>query len=157
MKKRYFNFIIPKTYIVLVLLGVFNSGCNQDFFDKQPLDSVSDATFWKTEGDAQLALASCYSSRNKDYGEWTSNDYWTPWSLVQMDIMAGNGSEKEGNPDKITDGTLTATNGMIQDYWGHTYRRITTCNNFLDHIEKITMDDSKKAVMISEVRTIRAF
>jgi len=157
MKKRYFNFIIPKTYIVLVLLGVFNSGCNQDFFDKQPLDSVSDATFWKTEGDAQLALASCYSSRNKDYGEWTSNDYWTPWSLVQMDIMAGNGSEKEGNPDKITDGTLTATNGMIQDYWGHTYRRITTCNNFLDHIGNIPMDEAKKAVMVAEVRTIRAF
>lgn len=157
MKKRYFNLIIPKIGIILVLLGTFNTSCKKDFFDKQPLDAVSDATFWKTEGDATLALASCYSSRNHDWGEWTSNDYWTPWSLVQMDIMAGNGSEKEGNPDKITDGTLSSTNGMIQDYWGHTYRRITTCNNFLDHIEKITMDNSKKAVMIAEVRTIRAF
>ena len=157
MKNKYFNSIIPKIWIVLVLLGVVNSGCNDNLFDKQPLDSVSDATFWKTESDATLALSGCYRSRNKDWGEWTSDDFWTPWSLVQMDIMAGNGAEKEGNPDKITDGTLNSTNGMISDYWGHSYKRITACNNFLEHIDQITMDASKKSIMVAEVRTIRAF
>lgn len=157
MKKRYFNLVIPKIGLVLVLLATFNTGCNKDFFDKQPLDAVSDATFWKTESDANLALASCYSARNHDWGEWTSNDWWSPWSLVEMEIMAGNGSEKEGNPDKITDGTLNSTNGMIGGFWSHAYRRITTCNNFLGHIESIPMDASKKAIMVAEVRTIRAF
>jgi len=157
MKKRYFDSIIPKLSIALILLGVLNSGCSDSFFDKQPLDAVSDATFWKTEADAKLALASCYSARNKDWGEWTSNDWWSPWSLVEMEIMAGNGSEKEGNPDRITDGTLTSTNGMIGGFWSHAYRRIATCNNFLDHMASITMDENQKAIMISEVRTIRAY
>ena len=49
MKKRNFNSIITKTFIVLGFLLAFSSGCKKDFFDKQPLDAVSDATFWKTE------------------------------------------------------------------------------------------------------------
>jgi len=74
MKKRYFNLILPKIWIVLVLLGTFSSGCNKSFFDKQPLDSASDATFWKTEGDAQLALVGCYNTG----AGWQSEDFWTP-------------------------------------------------------------------------------
>ncbi len=153
MKNRYFNSFAPKIWIILGLLGVFTPGCKEDFFDKQPLDAASDGTFWKTESDAQLALVGCYWTE----AGWRSNDFWTPWSLVNMDIMAGNSSEKELNPDRVTDGTLTSTNGMTSGHWFHSYQKITTCNNFLDHIENITMDATKKAIMIAEVRTLRAY
>jgi len=137
------------------MLLAISPGCKKDFFDKQPLDAVSDATFWKSEGDAKLALAACYRSRSG--GEWTSNDFWTPWSILNMEIMAGNGSEKELNPDGITDGTLSSSNGMIKGHWANSYQRITTCNNFLDHIEQISMDATQKSIMTAEVRTIRAY
>jgi len=137
------------------MLLAISPGCKKDFFDKQPLDAVSDATFWKSEGDAKLALAACYRSRSG--GDWTSNDFWTPWSILNMEIMAGNGSEKELNPDGITDGTLSSSNGMIKGHWANSYQRITTCNNFLDHIEQISMDATQKSIMVAEVRTIRAY
>src|SRR5688572_8182147 len=60
MKKRYYNSMLTKTWLALALLAIFSTGCKKDFFDKQPLDAASDATFWKTEGDAQLALVGCY-------------------------------------------------------------------------------------------------
>jgi hypothetical protein len=153
MKKKYFNSIIPKIWIILVLFGVFSSGCNKDFFDKQPLDQVSDGTFWKTEGDAQLALVGCYRTKVGSEAE----NFWSCRSLVCLDLAAGNGSDKDHEPDVLTDGTLNSSYWMVQNYWQNAYMRIATCNNFLDHVGSISMDDAKKAIIIAEVRTLRAY
>lgn len=153
MKKKYFKSLSSKTGIVLILLATFLMGCNKDFFDKQPLDQASDATFWKTEGDAQLALVGCYNTG----AGWSAEDFWTPRSILYLDLMAGNGSEKELIPDHVTDGTLTSSYWETAGYWTNTYKKITTCNNFLDHIGNITMDATKKAIITAEVRTLRAY
>lgn len=153
MKKRYFNVLLPKICIISVLLGTFSTGCNKSFFDKQPLDATSDATFWETAGDAQLALVGCYNTG----AGWQGEDFWTPRALLYLDLMAGNGSEKELIPDHVTDGTLTPSYWVIANYWSNGYKKITTCNNFLDHIGNITMDATQKAIMTAEVRTLRAY
>jgi hypothetical protein len=153
MKKRYFNLIIPKTWVILGLILAFSFGCNKDLLDKQPLDAVSDATFWKTENDAKLALVGCYNTG----AGWQDGDFWTPRSIVYLDLMAGDGSEKELIPDHVTDGTLTSSYWVTGSYWSNAYKKIATCNNFLDHAANVTMDDTKKAIMIAEVRTIRAY
>jgi hypothetical protein len=153
MKKIYLNIISLQIKIAVVLLTALSVGCKEDFFDKQPLDALADATFWKTESDAQLALVGCYSTG----AGWSGEDFWTARSLLYLDLMAGNGSEKELIPDHVTDGTLNSTYWVTSAYWQHGYEKITTCNNFLDHIGDITMDEEKKAMMIAEVRTIRAY
>lgn len=153
MKKNHFNSIVAKIWIILVLLGAFSSGCKKDFFDKQPLDAVSDGTFWKTEADAQLALVGCYRTKIGNEAE----NFWSCRSLVCLDLAAGNGSDKDHEPDILTDGTLNSSYWMVLNYWQTAYQRIATCNNFLDHIEKVTMDEAKKAIMIAEVRTLRAY
>lgn len=150
MRDIKFRWIIVLSGICLLLL---NFGCKKDFFDKQPLDAISDATFWKTESDAQLALTGVYSVGTGFRGE----DFWTPRALLYLDIMAGNGSEKELIPDHVTDGTLNSSYWVTGAYWQHSYERIAACNNFLGHIIPVTMDEGKKAVMAAEVRTIRAY
>jgi len=153
MKNIYFNYIIPKACMALVLSVVFSMGCKDSFLDKQPLDQISDATFWKTANDANLALAGCYNTG----AGWTDEDFWTPKSFLILDLMAGNGSEKESIPDHVTDGTLNASYWVPQSYWHNAYKHIATDNNFLDHIGKISMDSTQKAIMTAEVRTLRAY
>lgn len=137
----------------MALLGALCIGCKKDYFNKQPLDAVSDATFWQTAGDAQLALVGCY---NIGAG-WSGEDFWMPRALLYLDLMAGDGSEKELIPDHVTDGTLNSSYWVPGAYWQHAYQKIATRNNFLDHIAAIKMDSSLKNIMIAEVRTLRAY
>ena len=85
------------------------------------------------------------------------SDFWTPRAILYLDLMAGNGSEKELIPDKVTDGTNFSDYWLMRDYWANTYQRIQSCNNFLDHIDGISMDAAKKASMIGEIRTLWAY
>ncbi|HSC36320.1 MAG TPA: RagB/SusD family nutrient uptake outer membrane protein, partial [Chitinophagaceae bacterium] len=153
MKISHIKSIIYKTWVTAGLMSLLSTGCKKDFFDKQPLDAISDATFWQTAGDAQLALVGCY---NIGAG-WSGEDFWMPRALLYLDLMAGDGSEKELIPDHVTDGTLTSSYWVTQAYWQHAYQKIATCNNFLDHIGGISMDATQKAMMTAEVRTIRAY
>lgn len=143
-----------KTPFKWLLLGaILISACKKDVLDKQPLSSISDATFWKTANDATLALNGVYDSGSG----YTGYNFWAATSLVNLDLMAGNGSEKESIPDNFTDGTLNSTNGFVLSYYRQAYAQIARCNNFLDNIEKVTMDETQKNIMIGEVKTIRAY
>lgn len=135
-----------------LLLGSATS-CKKDLLDKQPLASISDATFWKTANDATLALNGVYDTG----AGFTGYNFWAATSMVNLDLMAGNGSEKELIPDQFTNGTLNSAYSYVGAYYSQAYRQITRCNNFLDNIDKVTMDATQKAVMINEVRTLRAY
>lgn len=138
----------------LLLLTIIIGGCKKAFFDKQPLDAISDATFWKSESDAMLALAGVYGTGGAG---WRGEDFWTPRAMLYLDLMADNGSEKELIPDKVTDGTNFSDYWLMGAYWGNTYQRIQSCNNFLSNVGGIPMDAAKKATLVSEVRTLRAY
>jgi len=156
MKKRYFNSILPEIGIIIIWLGAFSFGCTKEVFDKQPLDAVSEGTFWKTEADAQLGLVGCYFVDN-GWG-WGGHDFWHAQSMLYIEMAAGNGSEGgQKIPDHLTDGELSSANGYTYDCWKWAYAKIAACNNFLDHSGTIVIDESKKATMIAEVKTLRAY
>jgi hypothetical protein len=141
-----------QTALVLLLTSALPS-CSNELFDKQPLDAVSDATFWKTEKDASLALVGCY-----DFGSfWASGDFFGGMSMIYLDMMAGYGSEKELIPDVVTNGTLNSAYWLTSAFWSNSYRTIARCNNFLTQVNTINISESNKAMMIAEVKTIRAY
>lgn len=128
-------------------------GCSDDFFNKQPLDKVSDGTFWNTESDMQMAWAGCY---NHGSG-WVGNTFWAPRTMLWLDLMAGFGSEKEGRPDGVTDGTLNSSFWVTNEYWSQTWKTIVACNNFLEHIDNANVGEELKNRMKADVRTLRAY
>jgi hypothetical protein len=56
----------------------------------------------------------------------------------------------------MTNGQLLANNPYILNYWKSSYKRVAICNNFLENIINVEMDESKQKRMIAEVRFIRA-
>ncbi|MDT3401167.1 RagB/SusD family nutrient uptake outer membrane protein [Mucilaginibacter terrae] len=145
--------LLLKTSVVLSVLLSTTTGCKKDLLDKQPLSAISDATFWKTANDATLALNGVYDTG----AGFTNYNFWSSLGMVNLDLAAGNGSEKESLPDNITNGSLNTANGVTGTYYSSTYRQIARCNNFLTNIVQVTMDANAKNVMIAEVRAIRAY
>lgn len=144
-------------FTILVLTGLF-SGC-EDYLDKQPLDQLSTSTFWKNENDAKLALTGVYfiegqnaSGAKQNYDLWNQDAY-----LRLFEASTDNGFEKDNNVTDFNNGNLTPAYGPVRDLWTTTYRKIVKCNNFLENIDKVVMDEGKKAQMIAEVKTIRAY
>jgi hypothetical protein len=150
----YMRFAILSAFLLTGLL----TGC-EDLLDKQPLDKLSTATFWKTEGDAMLGLTGVYfiegqnsTAAKQNYDLWNQDTY-----LRLFEATTDNGFEKDNNVTDFNNGNLTPAYGPVRDLWSTSYVKIAKCNNFLSNIDGVTMDADKKAQMKAEVRTIRAY
>ena len=149
---------------IAILLSILSlgllTGCEKDFLDKQPLDQLSTASFWKTESDANLALTGVYylegeeskTAAKQQYDLWNQDAY-----LRLFEATTDNGFEKDNNVTDINNGTLISTYGPVNSLWQTSYVKIAKCNNFLDNIDAVDMDTAKMAIMKAEVRTIRAY
>lgn len=153
------TFFKIKSSLALSLLLVFTFSCDEKL-EKAPLDQFSSISFWKTENHAQLALIAIYKG-NIAVNNTNANptDWWSYAGLVFLDFATDNAYDRRGDNSafhKLSNGTLTNNIGILQNYWSQSYNRIARCNDFLENIGQVTMDEAKKKRMIAEVRFIRA-
>lgn len=159
--KAYKLTIMAKNVIVFTLSMVMitMTGC-EDFLDKQPLDKLSTATFWKTESDAMLALTGVYhldgynnsTSAKQQYSFWNQDTH-----LRVLEATTDNGFEKDNNVTDFNNGNMAPSNNVVAALWASSYQKIAKSNNFLDNIDNVTMDEAKRAKFKAEVKAIRAF
>ena len=145
-----------KYLITLVFFALALSSC-EDFLNKQPLDSPSKDTFWKTEADATMGLAACYGRLNNDCtGATTGGGSLHHWGGLTDEGYAQ--YPWEGGYTNVPRGIIEATTGgVLSNMWLYSYRGITTCNVFLENVEGIPMADQIKNVMKGEALFLRAF
>ncbi len=138
----------------LVASFMFATVSCDDMLDRQPLTSISDASFWSGEEDAMLALVGCY----KFPSGWSSDDFAHPQGLMYLDLAGGNGVEKENfTTQGMASSNTIATSGNILGFWSNAYSQIAHYNTFLDKIVDCDMDENKKQVWIAEVKCLRAY
>lgn len=135
-----------KRLLVYMLSGMalFGTSCS-DFLDTAPLDALSPATTWKTEGDAEKFLIGCYDG----WADETGILYWDCASDFGFNFHPHEGWREIGA------GTMTST-GNVANYYS--FGMIRRCNDFLKNIEGIDFADAaKKNDMKGQVKTIRAY
>ncbi|WP_313516114.1 RagB/SusD family nutrient uptake outer membrane protein [Sphingobacterium sp.] len=141
-----------KNITLAIIVSLLGTSCS-DFLDKDPLDQLSNETFWQTEDDVQMALTGCYK-RLRD-------EIYFGYKRVDFDCLTDNAQQRHnhGAATDISRGIIErTTGGMISSIWGSAYRGITTCNNFIENIERVTsLDESKKNKYLAEARFLRAF
>ncbi len=150
--------INTKAFVLLLTLMLFNS-CRKEL-EKTPLDQFESTTFWTSESNALLALTGVYRG-NISVGAPNANvtDWWSYAGLLFMEFSTDNAYDRRGDNsvfNKLTNGTLTADNALLSQYWSQSYSRIARSNDFLANIDKVPMDEVKKKRMIAEARFIRA-
>lgn len=140
--KRLIKYTRIYGYILVALLLL--SSCS-DFLDRDPEDSLSPSTFWKTEKDAYLALVGCYNSIEG------------ATSLLYMDCMSDNAYNfhRHEGYQAYAAGDLSASETGAS--WFN-FEGIHRCNNFLENIDNIEFKNPElKTMYISEVRFLRAY
>ncbi|MDR1403170.1 MAG: RagB/SusD family nutrient uptake outer membrane protein [Tannerellaceae bacterium] len=134
------NILIYVSAIVMTLC----SACS-DFLDTYPYDSLSPATTWKTEADAEKFLIGCYDGWIWGEGFF----YWDCASDIGFSYHTHEGWRVIGN------GTLAAANPGTSSY---DYKVIRRCLTLLENIDGIAFgDEAKKKDIIAQARVILAY
>jgi hypothetical protein len=142
-----------KNIIWCMVFGLITFGsCKQDFLDKNPLNSVSSEIFWASEADVQTALAGVYSRLQQNF---------LGYERVYMDGLSDNAfpyqNTNQNNLLEMTTGSISpALGGALTNLYSSPYRAITSCNYFLDNVDRAPLADARKNAYKAEVRFIRA-
>lgn len=142
--------IIIRFFCISILAGAV--ACKKDFLDKAPLDSVSTQIFWTSETDVQSALAGVYTRLQQNF---------LGYERVYLDGLSDNAyldnNTNQPNMSLMTTGGISATlSGALPNMYSSPYRAISSCNYFLDNVDKAPITDAKKNLYKAEVKFIRA-
>lgn len=126
----------------LMLAGLLLSGC-EDYLDRQPLDQLSQETFFRNSGEVAQALVPTYLKyRSLVIGGMGSGN----GSSMDLEALTDNAYSTSGfqSLQNIAQGGLTsAQGGAVTEMWAACWQGVAYCNFFLDNIGR----DEVKAVL----------
>ncbi len=124
-----------------------STSCRKDFLDRDPLDAISDGTFWKTEQQLGLMLNGLYANIKNN-------------NTIALDQMGDNSihSSPADSYRIFSSGNFGPDLPSVNAEWKSQYAGIRQCNVFLDNYTRATTVNEKvKAQMAGEAKTIRAY
>lgn len=144
------------------LLGLFTlfslmatEGCKKSFLDVPPQAQTPSEQFWKTADDASQAVNAIYANLRV----WEQ----VAFAAIAIESLGSDESEKGSSPGDASflnlydNFTVTATQGQLNDFWVGQYRSINLCNQVLDNVPDIAMDQTLKNRYFAEAKFIRAY
>ncbi|MDF2189058.1 RagB/SusD family nutrient uptake outer membrane protein [Paraflavitalea sp. CAU 1676] len=129
--------------------------------DKSPLYQFANETFWTSEGNAVLALNGVYRGniQMNQLAEFSATDWWSYHGLLYLEFATDNAYDRRGDNsamNRLSNGTLTADNSYLSNYWNASYSRVARCNYFLENVAKTPVSEAKLKRFTAEARFIRA-
>lgn len=129
--------------------------CKKSFLNVDPQAEQPAVTFWKTQDDATKAVNAIYGNLRS----WAN----TAFPALAVESIGGDDAEKGSSPNDASylnsfdNFTVTATEGQLQGFWEGQYQNINLCNQVLDNIPAISMDETLKARYLAEAKFVRAY
>ncbi|MEM9546163.1 MAG: RagB/SusD family nutrient uptake outer membrane protein [Bacteroidota bacterium] len=136
---------------ILIFATVFLLLSCEDFLDREPLDQITQSSFYNTAEDADLAAKAMYSVPQ------SVNWYGKSWMITEIpsDNSTSGGNDPDFSP--IDNFTINADNIPNAEFWTEHYRLITYANQVLENVPPIIMDEDQKSELLGEARFMRAF
>lgn len=147
-------------YRGLLLSGLLiaATSCSDSFLDLSNPNQVSDNTFWQSESDALMGLASCYDALQSDH-LYDDNVDGGGFGFLMRESSTDNGQHTWGDWMKgstVAKGISATTDACFTNYWNANYELIKRCNFLLSKLDGIPMDEASKNVIKAEAIALRA-
>lgn len=136
--------------VTLVFAIILVSSCSESYFDKYPIDSLTETGFYTSKSNMEMALNDGYASLRDAYSQY----------LCVGDLASDNSYNTKFNnsSDNITinESNVQADNARLSVIWNGCYKVISRSNIITDKIGDVTMDDNLKNRYVGEAKFLRA-
>jgi starch-binding outer membrane protein, SusD/RagB family len=140
-------------YSVLILLVFATFSCGK-FLQEDLHGTYSTATFYKTQGQALMAINSAY---NDLLFNNTDNCIWVFGDVASDDAIKGSLAGDQLDIEYIDQFNIVSSNPLLRSIWIRYYDGITRANIVLKQVPGITMDEDLKVRILGEAKFIRAY
>ena len=155
MKTIYNTYIIKSLGVALLSTVLLVSSCKKSFLDVDPQGQQPAQQFWQSQDDATKAVNAIYANLRS----WEN----VAFPALVIESVGADEADKGSSPTDATfwllydTYTVTSTEGSLQSFWTGQYQNINLCNQVIDNIPGITMDETLKARYIAEAKFVRAY
>lgn len=119
------------------------------FLDKNPLDQISSETFWNNQNEVNMALAGVYARILTS----TFDHNTMFWDVLGGDVCANQGADVVALGQGLIEPT---SGGIVSGIYTQCYQGISSCNFFLENIDRAPVSDEIKTQYKGEVLFLRA-
>lgn len=147
-------------YIMLLAGILFFGACSESFLDSEPITSLTEANFYRTKKDAEMAIVGCYDGLQMIY---TTQVAFPVLSMILADEgFGGTGANDDYKYQLLDEFDLSrspAEVNVLNENWEFYYRAIYRVNVLLSKMEQIDWegDDAYKNSIESQARFLRAY
>jgi hypothetical protein len=143
-------------YILILMLALTGSSCNEDFIDLAPEDQQSSETFFQTEAQFRQAVTAAYSPLR----DLLVNDYFTAEMRsdnTHYEYYAINRGTAYTQRETIADFTDDPTDAYSNSVYFHCYRGISRANIVIGRLADAEIDEAAKKDIEGQAKFLRAF
>jgi hypothetical protein len=142
--------------LLSVLLIIMLSSCESEFLDREPLARVGDNVLFSSPEGAIQAVNACYDVMGRmelyrrlqfEIGDCISDD---------SEVGGKAGDYQHPASQDLSRFIATSDNQTSADYWIYSYRGIARCNDVIQQVPNIDMEESLQNRIIAEARFLRA-
>lgn len=142
--------------IVFILGLSFTLFSCEDFLTRNHPTGITDDNFWETSNQVENALGLCY---RLPHG---THHYTAPYnSVVHAEGLTDNsyhGADYEGWIVRGANGTITAEDGKVKEFWQEYYKVIRNCCRLLENIDKaFFVEEAEREKIRGEAIILRAY
>lgn len=139
---------------IIPTLSILSLIACSDFLNEDLQGTYSNATFYKTEAHALLAITGVYNSATFIS---TDNNLWVFGDVASDDAIKGGLSGDQSDIQFIDDFSYSRNNASLEKFWKHYYEGVTRANYLLYYGPNIEMDETRKARILGEAKFMRAY
>jgi starch-binding outer membrane protein, SusD/RagB family len=148
------NFVMMKLKYAIFILLAFSANSCQKFIQEDLHGVYSSATFYKTQGQALMAINAAY---NDLLFNSTDNYIWVFGDVASDDAVKGSLAGDQIEIQYIDQFNVVSSNPVLLSAWMRYYDGITRANIVLKQVPAISMDENLKTRILGEAKFIRAY
>jgi len=144
--------------LILLFLGVIISSCESDFLEPTPSSGVTSGSYFINADEVGTAVINMYDGIQGVNSTSTNDNHSVMYEFYITEMRSDNTRTKssEGEAAQFENYSITATNGIVSDYYASFYNIIFRANTVLDNLG-VVEDADVAAAYEGEAKFVRAY